>query len=217
MKRVTDSLDNPKQELGISIHTLCEEGDFSTNTKSNISNLFQSTPSVKRVTCYHLLSEKSYIISIHTLCEEGDRHSFSACIRIYWFQSTPSVKRVTGSKCFGNSSRKNFNPHPLWRGWHDPSTTIFSPFLFQSTPSVKRVTDCPEGLTKYQVISIHTLCEEGDPTRGNVQQFFLTFQSTPSVKRVTSFMLSRSKMPFYFNPHPLWRGWHKLAGELSHS
>ena len=81
------------------------------------------------------------LISIHTLCEEGDY--------------TPLI-------LVGNTV-SHFNPHPLWRGW--PLTKFFSiTYLkFQSTPSVKRVTDCPEGLTKYQVISIHTLCEEGDP------------------------------------------------------
>ena len=57
--------------------------------------LFQSTPSVKRVTLINVISDKTQlIISIHTLCEEGDFYIFI-------------VGKIDNY----------FNPHPLWRGW----------------------------------------------------------------------------------------------------
>ena len=37
-----------------------------------LTNLFQSTPSVKRVTIGIKIIQEIEIISIHTLCEEGD-------------------------------------------------------------------------------------------------------------------------------------------------
>ena len=103
------------------------------------------------------------IISIHTLCEEGD-------------YINGKCEFVTGD---------DFNPHPLWRGRHAFKFVRFSFVLFQSTPSVKRATvfsasafwqlsnfnphplwrgrrgDLPSDV-KGGVISIHTLCEEGD-------------------------------------------------------
>ena len=57
----------------ISIHTFCEEGDSTKQHSTGTNRLFQSTPSVKRVTSHE--PDKRYVqfISIHTLCEEGDK------------------------------------------------------------------------------------------------------------------------------------------------
>ena len=78
----------------------------------------------------------------------------------------------------------NFNPHPLWRGRRGICSSSFLFFaLFQSTPSVKRATNKEDVELDIPIISIHTLCEEGDI---NIKITFFTFN--------------------YFNPHPLWRG-----------
>ena len=103
----------------ISIHTLCEEGDTGTPERGGVCIIFQSTPSVKRVTLLRaadLLTGK--------------------------FQSTPSVKRVTLLICMPFQAFLYFNPHPLWRGWRKMANS-----------NLKKI-----------AISIHTLCEEGDLT-----------------------------------------------------
>ena len=170
---------------------------------------FQSTPSVKRATSsvVILLLSVFYFnphplwrgrrdlplpgnpkipISIHTLCEEGDPMA-----------GIHSSYRPT-----------NFNPHPLWRGRLVQKLLNCTSGQFQSTPSVKRATYnfnsnkeryiisihtlCEEGdawlVTKKleeNPISIHTLCEEGDSTLRVSTLTKHGFQSTPSVKRAT--------------------------------
>ena len=84
-----------KKDEIISIHTLCEEGD----------NVFLGKPA-------------TVTISIHTLCEEGDQDITSHLYADHIFQSTPSVKRVTDQIIQSYATILNFNPHPLWRGWH---------------------------------------------------------------------------------------------------
>ena len=56
----------------ISIHTLRMEGDVSTKNTKSCTILFQSTPSVWRVTSGLAKSTELRIISIHTLRMEGD-------------------------------------------------------------------------------------------------------------------------------------------------
>ena len=117
---------------------------------------FQSTPSVKRVTIVSCMLRFLKKISIHTLCEEGDtKHLITKRYKIY------------------------FNPHPLWRGWHKQEKKPDTLKEFQSTPSVKRVTIC--------ILSVR-------------QQ--LIFQSTPSVKRVTLNVLLLSTIPAGFQSTP---------------
>ena len=72
MKRVTCGYDSNFENVTISIHTLCEEGDGKT---------------------YSVIEH--YLISIHTLCEEGDVLFLVIIHKKHIFQSTPSVKRVT--------------------------------------------------------------------------------------------------------------------------
>ena len=94
------------------------------------------------------------------------------------------MKRATFKFIQIRLCKKNFNPHPLWRG--------------------RRV------LSLYFVvffcISIHTLCEEGDIDSFNSKGAKKIFQSTPSVKRATIFLVCRDILHSNFNPHPLWRG-----------
>ena len=73
MKRATsDSFPLVNKSNSISIHTLCEEGDYIVFTRLSGHVKFQSTPSVKRATGAEKNYKKVSPISIHTLCEEGD-------------------------------------------------------------------------------------------------------------------------------------------------
>ena len=56
----------------ISIHALCEEGDYGRAGGVLLLDLFLSTPSARRATIQLALRSGQYRISIHALCEEGD-------------------------------------------------------------------------------------------------------------------------------------------------
>ena len=126
----------------------------------------------------------NHFISIHTLCEEGDDEFVHYCWVDSLFQSTPSVKRVTVCHFAWWFQQTYFNPHPLWRGWH------FCKFWYIVSVVISIHTLCEEGDIRAcqkrlcVLISIHTLCEEGDRLYPNI-----------------------SKPCSDFNPHPLWRGW----------
>ena len=83
----------------ISIHTLRVEGDVSYDaTNGALRTVFQSTPSVWRVTIRSKVALASNLaISIHTLRVEGDLDEGASDIARAIFQSTPSVWRVTFS------------------------------------------------------------------------------------------------------------------------
>ena len=174
----------PKKTL-ISIHTLCEEGDGA----------------------LEILTSSECPISIHTLCEEGDQ----VFVMVVWWE-------------------RYFNPHPLWRGWRIISDFFIHAFgisihtlceegdyltnMFLKNNYISIHTLCEEGDIKilniclgFDTISIHTLCEEGDKTNMFQKNANSQFQSTPSVKRVTSYTRQNYTADYYFNPHPLWRGW----------
>ena len=103
---------------GISIHTLCEEGDVFLRYLLTWALIFQSTPSVKRAT------GRATIISTHSA-----------------FQSTPSVKRATINTHKILPPFLYFNPHPLWRG--RPGMTRF----FGRVAPISIHTLCEEGDT----------------------------------------------------------------------
>ena len=86
------------QSMPISIHTLCEEGDFAKYCTLCNHSKFQSTPSVKRATYDDFKNHLHFCISIHTLCEEGDRVNQKNYKSYEKFQSTPSVKRATNKE-----------------------------------------------------------------------------------------------------------------------
>ena len=124
-----------------------------------------------------------YSISIHTLCEEGDL--LYLCTIIFMV---------------------NFNPHPLWRGRHFFIFWAVAVLLFQSTPSVKRATGYVYNNITGSLISIHTLCEEGDQLAISVILSLISIsihtlcEEGDEPSKIT---LSKS---VNFNPHPLWRG-----------
>ncbi len=80
----------------ISIHALCEEGDFRVFNNAPIILVFLSTPSARRATCAGYRLEFKEDISIHALCEEGDGSSRRLCDPVEPFLSTPSARRATG-------------------------------------------------------------------------------------------------------------------------
>ena len=79
-------------------------------------------------------------ISIHALCEEGDARTRKQHGHPRRFLSTPSARRAT---------------------WTDQQEWQRSGFL--STPSARRATGYDGSIGLCVEISIHALCEEGDP------------------------------------------------------
>ena len=170
-------------------------------------NLFQSTPSVWRVTRRTYKAFRHWKISIHTLRVEGDKLSVKTRIKNILFQSTPSVWRVTWCCKWWWLWCCHFNPHPPCGGWlvrlvhlcfgrtFQSTLSVWrvtfalSPLIiaswFQSTPSVWRVTPSPTHFAVGYRISIHTLRVEGDGT---------------------CLRLFRCRNT-YFNPHPPCGGW----------
>ena len=169
--------------------------------------LFLSTPSARRATRAEKAAEAAREISIHALREEGDLPWLSLCSAIGKFLSTPSARRATDAPLIWATSLMYFYPRPLrggrrfrpcsytapWyfyprplRGGRQPS--VSAPgcnYIFLSTPSARRATgeSCHRGCRRD--ISIHALCEEGDPRlmrRRTPRQRFL---STPSARRAT--------------------------------
>ena len=76
---------------------------------------------------------------------------------------------------------------------------------FQSTPSVKRATYACKRCSASLMISIHTLCEEGDKSNLSLSMRGLNFNPHP-LWRGRPCVLSDRIGINDFNPHPLWRG-----------
>ena len=192
----------------ISIHALCEEGDFLRLTAGALldaflstpsarrattyrlqlcgRSLFLSTPSARRATRYSLPAQVDRSISIHALCEEGDH---------------------LGRGGVGGAG--HFYPRPLRGGRRAELCAAGCGLPFLSTPSARRATTAQ--LKKRQTIriSIHALCEEGDwaqQSTGCTERYFyprplrggrraelcaagcgLPFLSTPSARRATCY------------------------------
>ena len=145
---------------------------------------FQSTPSVKRATSF-LINVPVWLMHFNPhplwrgrqcsgghpewhICDfnphplwRGRPSSFSHWLYSSNFNPHPlwRGRRFATSR---QSKNTNFNPHPLWRGRLILLPAMATKFLFQSTPSVKRATRLPSMPYLDNIISIHTLCEEGD-------------------------------------------------------
>ena len=176
------------------------------------SGLFLSTPSARRATTAAGLARPSSRISIHALCEEGDAASFAAPLLRIVFLSTPSARRATEDEqtllCYGlflstPSARRatflsgacfpsqgNFYPRPLRGGRHNSLVTKYGLAIFLSTPSARRATLAERIFLAPDSISIHALCEEGDP-------------AVPATRSASN----------YFYPRPLRGGRHAILQE----
>ena len=149
----------------ISIHALCEEGDV-------------------KLGCTILFEKDFYPRPLRG----GRRTGSNGRHRIRRFLSTPSARRATTAFQMPLSCGQNFYPRPLRGGrptreyyysgreqfLSTPSarratpafgTRIPKPGVFLSTPSARRATLQKQGYKRRMVISIHALCEEGDPCR----------------------------------------------------
>ena len=101
------------------------------------------------------------------------------------FLSTPSARRATGAiylwytlpqyfyprplrggrptRMFSSTHRSHFYPRPLRGGRPSRHAEQHRQIRFLSTPSARRATELPDVPLGSFLISIHALCEEGDP------------------------------------------------------
>ena len=169
----------------ISIHALCEEGDFWSSARFCGASVFLSTPSARRATRLPGGLGRVPNISIHALCEEGDVVVVVVGSVEMLFLSTPSARRATKSCTATTKSVTNFYPRPLRGGRRIPQRLIHNDRRFLSTPSARRATQRQHHLRRRRGISIHALCEEGDRRSGCTSQLTQRFLSTPSARRAT--------------------------------
>ena len=151
----------PFPHLLISIHALCEEGDFFPFDLRGVP-----------------------VISIHALCEEGDRlcpmrsrfimyfyprplrgGRLSRNIgesRSFEFLSTPSARRATWPSASSVAMPPDFYPRPL-RGGRRVATRAFTGVAdFYPRPLRGGRRRNLGAVQRHSWISIHALCEEGD-------------------------------------------------------
>ena len=130
---------------------------------------FLSTPSARRATDPRVLLQRARTISIHALCEEGD-FLVKLCITVdAAFLSTPSARRATAPIRQSASLATNFYPRPLRGGRPLSGSRLPRSFQFLSTPSARRATHGLQAGDVKVEISIHALCEEGDPPKAGLQ------------------------------------------------
>ena len=146
----------------ISIHALCEEGDFVPIPISGIEEEFLSTPSARRAT--REPQPRKYLQSyFYPRPLRGGRHDFADADETpEIFLSTPSARRATAATCLfppteyhfyprplrggrriideKRSGKTNFYPRPLRGGRLLCGDTVHRPNQFLSTPSARRAT-----------------------------------------------------------------------------
>ena len=191
--------------------------------------IFLSTPSARRATFNKVHKTNLKYISIHALCEEGDKFATHTSGQLVPFLSTPSARRATGAiylwytlpqyfyprplrggrptRMFSSTHRSHFYPRPLRGGRPSRHAEQHRQIRFLSTPSARRATELPDVPLGSFLISIHALCEEGDPrcprctsprchfyprplrggrrTVAAVYRTLYEFLSTPSARRAT--------------------------------
>ena len=147
--------------------------------------IFLSTPSARRATFNKVHKTNLKYISIHALCEEGDKFATHTSGQLVPFLSTPSARRATGAlylwytrpqyfyprplrggrptRMFSSTHRSHFYPRPLRGGRPSRHAEQHRQIRFLSTPSARRATELPDVPLGSFLISIHALCEEGDP------------------------------------------------------
>ena len=149
------------------------------------SDIFLSTPSVRRATAQHGVTQCPLQISTHAFREEGDGiSSWTMCLSRE-FLSTPSARRATSPWAIRPARNPYFYPRPPRGGRqsglkimdvHEPGfyprpprggrRCLFGPDCrrqeFLSTPSARRATCHTRNQPPAQEISIHALREEGD-------------------------------------------------------
>ena len=136
----------------------------------SLSARFLSTPSARRATAEHKLTERDLKISIHALREEGDPdHQDAVLRRDNFYPRPPRGGRLTSFMV--KMAESGISIHAL-REEGDTlrrcGSSLASRFL--STPSARRATPRPPRPLRRRSISIHALREEGDRARGQVRR-----------------------------------------------
>ena len=191
--------------IGISIHALCEEGDCRCSTRLLSQAHFYPRPLRGGRPVGASGKKHCIVISIHALCEEGDPYSMAAF-----------------------TAAKNFYPRPLRGGRRMCRQLLSSSHYFYPRPL--RGGRLAFSTSKYltRQISIHALCEAGDPlsalrspgqsnfyprplrggrlTVGDPSGPESVFLSTPSARRATAADFNRRLSNFDFYPRPLRGG-----------
>ena len=176
--------------LSISIHTFLAEGDNKLAVARYTLAVFQSTPSLQKVTWIEDSYTVSVTISIHTFLAEGDGSRMSVWRAIPNFNPhLPCGRWHLDLK--SQSSSTNFNPHlprGRWqrhRKYYTRCNAYFNPHL-------------PRGRWQNNL---------------NVTLSINIFQSTPSSRKVTIPHGTESRCWSHFNPH-LPRGRWRFALEV---
>ena len=205
-RRWRESLEDRIINLEISIHTFFAEGDLAHTAKTYTDYLFQSTPSLQKVTWWLDGTQAKNQISIHTFFAEGDpvcrtrflffRNFNPHLLCRRWpataeeikadreFQSTPSLQKVTVI-ILVPCHRLIFQSTPSLQKVTWYTRVKRSMIIFQSTPSLQKVTPLAKANNYIAKISIHTFFAEGDLLHYLVLQGHFQFQSTPSLQKVT--------------------------------
>ena len=193
--------------------------------------IFLSTPSARRATFNKVHKTNLKYISIHALCEEGDKFATHTSGQLVPFLSTPSARRATGAiylwytlpqyfyprplrggrptRMFSSTHRSHFYPRPLRGGRPSRHAEQHRQIRFLSTPSARRATELPDVPLGSFLISIHALCEEGDPRCPRCTSPRCHFYPRPLRGGRPGFRLVYAAFR-YFYPRPL-RGGRPLA------
>ena len=214
--------------LEISIHALCEEGDSVVLVSLWGTVAFLSTPSARRATSSSPPSARRSQFLSTPSARRATRAHEPQLRGQGRFLSTPSARRATlratSSPCFITY----FYPRPLRGGRQKLNDEQAAEAKFLSTPSARRATSRRCRCCRSRPISIHALCEEGDPSRwrcgcccryfyprplrGGRQGSTMTindvpkFLSTPSARRATRGRAAPWARTPYFYPRPLRGG-----------
>ena len=129
--------------------------------KEDRTEIFQSTPSLRKATGRCQEEERNEHISIHTFLAEGDAVTFNVSGATADFN--PHLPCGRRPKEFSKMlERLYFNPHlPCGRRLSDSYSFPFHA-KFQSTPSLRKATRYSIRVPYDQNISIHTFLAEGD-------------------------------------------------------
>ncbi len=189
------------------------------------SCIFLSTPSARRATRVLILVRGRGFISIHALREEGDaqKWAFEHLGEEHFyprpprggrrrtprhrsqsreFLSTPSARRATPASRAKILLPLDFYPRPPRGGRRMQMPEIAARRIFLSTPSARRATHAAGRTYGQQVISIHALREEGDPTTTWTSAPIMRFLSTPSARRATRVAFGQIIHHADFYPRP---------------
>ena len=147
----------------ISIHALCEEGDFSALSRKPTSPYFYPRPL------------------------RGGRPAMVATIAVeVSFLSTPSARRATRKRNHNSAGQIFLSTPSARRATLVLAVRSWNLFHFYPRPLRGGRLEQQAAMSYNSAISIHALCEEGDWQRRNERRHPTVFLSTPSARRATA-------------------------------